>query len=556
MAGSDLTEGRAEARERWCVAALTVLALVLRAWQLQRAGLSQFDEGVYAFSGLGLTDPSQPHRLFPEQQKFSPPVYFSLVALSYLVAGASDRSAILVNVVLGAATVPALWWIARRWIGAAGAVGAAAMLALGGEHILLSRSGLTDITFALVFLIALGAVARALERPTTRQGVVAGLAVGLAWNTKYHGWFALVIAAMAIAAKWRIERISLPALRPVIRNWLVISVVAAVCYLPWTLFIQSQAGSSAGWVSYFATMLRIDWFGNLARYARELWLLEGAWSRASVAIAILLATWLRRRGAAVAWTPAAAAWAVAGAVAGAAATAVVLSVVTIVRRIRTGQVTSYGIWCMIAVLALWVVMAPLYQPYFRLLLPFSIATFILAGDAIVTLAPQDVPQPARGTSLAVLSIAVAVVIAVAMPRFTSPWLDTRSLASVAAQIDAKVPPNVPVAVIGEPPLAFYLHQRGHPSFDRATLKELDANTSPVLVVSGFYARMAPTLREGLRDRASALEILGRFPVVPSDLRLIDDYGPFKAPDYRARPDSMYDVILFRYDPARRPSARP
>jgi len=551
-----MTDGRAEARERWCVAALTVIALALRAWQLQRAGLSQFDEGVYAFSGLGLTDPSQPHRLFPEQQKFSPPVYFSLVALSYLVAGASDRSAILVNVVLGAATVPVLWWVARRWVGPAGAVAAAAMVALGGEHILLSRSGLTDVTFALVFLIALGAVARALERPTTRQGIIAGLAVGLAWNTKYHGWFALVIGAMAIGAKWRIERTPLPSLRPVIRTWVVMSVVAAACYLPWTLFIQSQAGSSSGWVSYFATMLRIDWFGNLARYARELWLLEGAWSRASVAIGILLATWIRRRDAAVAWTPAVAAWTVAGAALGAAATAVVLSIVTIARRLRSQEATSYGIWCMIALLALWVVMAPLYQPYFRLLLPFSIATFILAGDAVVGLVPQDAPQSTRGASLGVLSLAASVLIAVAMPRFASPWFDTRSLASVAREIDAKVPPNAPVAVIGEPPLAFYLHRLGHPSFDRATLKELDGSTSPVLVASGFYARMAPTLRDGLRDREPALEILGRFPVIPSDLRLIDDYGPFRAPDYRTRPDSMYDVILFRYDPARRAPVSP
>ncbi len=533
--------------------ALTLTALALRSWQLQLAGLSQFDEGVYVFSGLGLTDPSQPHRLFPDQQKFSPPVYFSLVALSYLVAGVSDRSAILVNVILGAASVPALWWVARRWVGASAALAAAAMLALGGVHILLSRAALTDVTFALVFLIALGAVARALERADVRSGVLAGLAVGLAWNTKYHGWFALVIGAMALVAKWRIEGIPLASLRPAIRTWGIIAVVAVTCYLPWTLFIQSQAGSSAGWVAYFATMLRIDWFGNLAKYAGELWLLEGAWSRASVALAIVLAVWSRSRASATRLSWPVAGVAIAGAALGAAGTALILSIAAIVRRLKAKAPTPYFVWCMIGVLALWFVMAPLYQPYFRLLLPFSIATFVLAGDTLAVLVHRDAATPGSSVAPGWIALAVGLMVAVLMPRATSPWLPTRALANVAEAIDRQVPAGAPVAVIGEPPLAFYLHQRGHPSFDRATLKELDSSTSPAFFVAGFYARKAPTLRDGLRERAPALQELGRFPIVPSDLRLIDDYGPFGAWAYRAHPDSMYDLILYRYDPARRTS---
>lgn len=536
------------------VAALAVTALALRTWQLQRAGLSQFDEGVYAFSGLGLMDPTQPHRLFPEQQKFSPPVYFSLVALSYLVAGVSDRSAILVNVILGTATVPALWWVARRWVGPSAALAAAAMLALGGAHILLSRAALTDVTFALVFLVALGAVARALERTDTRSAVVAGLAVGLAWNTKYHGWFALVIAAMAIGARWRIEGTSLAALRPAMRTWVIMFVVAAACYLPWAVFIQSQAGSSVGWAAYFATMLRIDWFGNVATYARAQWLLEGAWSRTSVALAIVVALLSRPHAVVARLSLPAAGLAVAGAALGATGSAVILASLTIVRRLKAKSPTSYGLWCMIALLALWFVMAPLYQPYFRLLLPFSIATFVLAGDSIALLTQRDPGKAELSVAPGVIALAAALTLAVLMPRKMSPWRSTRSLADVAEAIDRQVPAGASIAVIGEPPLKFYLHQRGHPSFDRVTLKQLDSVTSPALVVSGYYARKAPSLRTELRDRSAALEILGRFPMVPSDLRLLDDYGPRWAPVYRARPDSMYDLMLYRYDPARRASA--
>lgn len=549
MRGSDAATDQATVRERWIVAALTFVALSLRAWQLQRAGLSQFDEGVYTFSALGLTDPSQPHRLFPEQQKFSPPVYFSLAALSYLLGGASDRSAIVVNVLLGAATVPALWWVARRWVGAPAAVAAAALVALSEAHILLSRAALTDVTFALVFLLALGAVAWALERADVPSAVLAGLAVGLAWNTKYHGWFALVIGAMAIAAKWRIEGIAIAALRPAIRAWVTVSVVAVACYVPWMVFIQSQSGSTSGWASYFATMLRIHWIDNLVRHARQQWLLEGVWSRLSVVVAIVVAAAIRRRKAA----PSArlASVAVLGAALGAAGAAAGLTLAAIWR--RRGSAASYGVWCAIGVVALWLVMAPLYQPYFRLLLPFSLATFMLAGDTIAQwLGGAD--EKALSPRAAGLALAVAVVIALGLPRPTSAWRPGRSLAAAADAIDRQVAPGTPVAVIGEPGLAFYLHQRGHPAFGRATLKELDSSNVPALVVAGHYARKAPTLRDGLRDRAPALEVLGRYPVVPSDLRLIDDYSPAGAQQYRLLPDTMYDLVLYRYDPARRPRA--
>jgi hypothetical protein len=206
---------------------------------------------------------------------------------------------------------------------------------------------------------------------------------------------------------------------------------------------------------------------------------------------------------------------------------------------------------MIALVTLWVVMAPLYQPYFRLLLPFSLATFVLAGVSLPPLVEGSASRGSIGRALGTLATPVALSVAVLMPRFIWPWLDTRSLANAAGAIDAKVPAGVPVAVIGEPSLAFYLHRRGHHSFDRSTLRELDASGSPVLVVTGVYARKAQVLRDGLRDRAHGLEILGRYPVDPSDLRLLDDYGSVDAPRYRARPDSMYDLILYRYDPSKR-----
>ncbi len=552
MSGLDQSTRRtATPRELWLVTALTAVAFGMRVWQLQHAGLSQFDEGVYVFSGLGLVDPSQPHRLFPDQQKFSPPVYFSLVALSYLLGGISDRSAIFVNVVLGTLTVPALWCVARQWVGGPAAVAAAAMLAVAGNHVELSRVALTDVTFALVFLLALGAVRWALDATRTASSIAAGLVVGLAWNTKYHGWFALVLGAMVIAARWRVEGEPLAALRQRIKSWLIMSAVALLCYLPWTLFIQGQSGATAGWAAYFATMLRINWIGNLVIHAQRLWMLESPWSRASVGAALLLVALVRTARPRL--SRRALFLAVLGAILGAAGTAVGLSIWVAWREWRSRP--STGVWLAIAVVVLWIVMAPLYQPYFRLLLPFSIATFILTGRAMEWLAVEDAGTHAAPRWAVPAVLAGSLAIAMAMPSRSSAWRSARGLAEAAETIDTLVPRGAPVAVIGEPPLAFYLHQRGHPSFDRTVLPDLDRATTPMYVVTGHYARRAPSLRDGLAERRVAIEPIGRIPVDPTDLRLFDDYSPGGAVAYRQHPDTMYDLVLFRFDPSKRHPAK-
>jgi len=102
---------------------LVVLGFVFRAWQISGIELDHFDEGVYVFSALGLADPSQPHRLYPDQIRFSPPVYFTLVAFFYSAFHSPvDLTAIMTNVVLGTLTIVAIWWIARSWFGRAGVV--------------------------------------------------------------------------------------------------------------------------------------------------------------------------------------------------------------------------------------------------------------------------------------------------------------------------------------------------------------------------------------------------------------------------------------------------
>ena len=126
-------------------------------------------------------------------------MFFSLVGLAYYVfGGPSDIAAILINTILGTLTVGLVWWVGRSWFGPQTGIAAAALLAFSEYHIGLSRTALTDVAFGFFFLLALACVVVAFQRQSIGLSIVAGLMVGLAWNTKYHGWFALLIAGAAL----------------------------------------------------------------------------------------------------------------------------------------------------------------------------------------------------------------------------------------------------------------------------------------------------------------------------------------------------------------------
>ena len=118
---------------------ICLLGFGFRAWDVSSVGIDHFDEGVYALSGLSLIEPEWD--LYFKQTEFSPPLFFTLVGLSYRMAGQpSGEAAIAVNVVLGALTIPLLWWVGRIWFGAPAGIFAAALLAFSEYHITLSRA--------------------------------------------------------------------------------------------------------------------------------------------------------------------------------------------------------------------------------------------------------------------------------------------------------------------------------------------------------------------------------------------------------------------------------
>ena len=152
---------------------------------------------VFSPRGLGGLDPT----VIP----YAPPGFPFLVGLAYgllrrrrhLGDPGLDRGRDPDDPAVGMAGLPDL----RAGAGAA----AAAFAAMSGPHIAFSRMALTDASFLLFWLIAIGLGQRFLERPGPGRAAALGLAVGVAQLFKYNGWIAGVLVALGAVA-WTLIR--------------------------------------------------------------------------------------------------------------------------------------------------------------------------------------------------------------------------------------------------------------------------------------------------------------------------------------------------------------
>src|SRR4051812_3081995 len=167
-------------REVVAVLAFTAFGASLRLWGFGKLGLTHFDEGVYALSGLWAIVPGGLRSLDPMLIPYAPPGYPMAVGVAYLLFGVADLSAIAVSAACGIATIPVAAWVGRRTFGPGAGASASAMAAMSMAHAAFSRKALTDVPFLLAWLVALGVGGRCLERPGLARATAFGVAVGAA----------------------------------------------------------------------------------------------------------------------------------------------------------------------------------------------------------------------------------------------------------------------------------------------------------------------------------------------------------------------------------------
>lgn len=231
-------------REAYAIAVVTLAGAILRLWRIDRLGLTHFDEGIYALSGLWIFRPHGLWDLDPSVIPYAPPGTPIWIGLSYLFLGASDFAAIAPSLVFGLLTIPLVAWIGRRSFGPGAGGAAAAMIAFSGPHIAFSRMALTDVSFLFFWLLAIALGMRYIEKPRIDTSIAFGLAVGLAQNLKYNGILTGLIVAFVAAIDAFVSMINRreSAWKRTIAWGNAAAIVAAFTYLPWYRFVERTSG--------------------------------------------------------------------------------------------------------------------------------------------------------------------------------------------------------------------------------------------------------------------------------------------------------------------------
>jgi 4-amino-4-deoxy-L-arabinose transferase-like glycosyltransferase len=265
-------------REWLAVAAVTAIGFGLRTWPVGGLGLSHFDEGIYALVSTWSLQPKGLSGLDPTLISYAPPGYPILGGLAYWLLGRSDGALIAVSQLAGTLTIPVVAWLARRTFGPGAGYASAVLCAFSGSHIAFSRMALTDSSFVLAWLVAIGLGMRFLERPTFARGVAMGVMVGLAQQFKYNGWLTggIVVGAAMLGLLTKPEdRRPGPMARTF--GWGAVGGLAAwLVVWPWYAFVERHGGYSAllrhqrSYLGGFG-----DWWPNLLTQADQATALSG-----------------------------------------------------------------------------------------------------------------------------------------------------------------------------------------------------------------------------------------------------------------------------------------
>ncbi len=524
----------------WKLVLIIVLGGLIRVASLSDIGIDHFDAGAYAESAAAHRDSSS--ALFPRQHFLSPPVFFSLAGW---LAGATglpiDESLSWVSALLGTLTVLVVFLLGRVWLSNRAGLFAAAVIGLSAHHTVLSRCGLTDAAFCAFFLLALLAHSIAHRRDSWWLAVVAGIAVGVAWNTKYHGWLAGVIAAAATTpdfirgsriVRWRI-----------FGRHGIATLVAMACYAPWFLHICQMEGgygalaaehrrflSDAGrflahagrhlesWRFFDAPMAHLGFLGGLLVIA------DGRGVRRAFLIVTLFGLSFFVSTAAVVLALA------------------LLGSITALRdgtwRQRAWPLAFFGLFC---------VLTPLYRPYNRLAMPLILAAAILAPTGVRFL---EQALRAKLKLTGAILLAIATFHGVTFDREAKPaatiYGDTAGMRDAAQRIAVLLQDEGvqgAVYVVGEPPIVHYLREA---DIDARAVDELGSVTKrPMTFIMGIYAMRTPVNRAFLE--ANRERVTGMFDesVRVSDIRLLDDFNPTEARAIRASEERPHRLRVYR-----------
>ena len=237
--------GRALPHPRPELAGLLALAALLNLWALSRNGWAN----EYYSAAVRSMSSSWHNFLYASfdaggiMTVDKPPLALWVQALSVRVFGFHSLSILVPQALMGVASVALVYDLTRRRWGRAAGFAAGLVLALTPIAVAISRHNNPDALLVLCCVAAIWCLGRALEDGRTRWLVLAGVSVGLGFETKMAVAL-MVVPGIAAAWLWIAPRGRLAALRQLLAGGAALIVVGGA----WPLLVALTPAGDRPWI--------------------------------------------------------------------------------------------------------------------------------------------------------------------------------------------------------------------------------------------------------------------------------------------------------------------
>ncbi len=210
------------------VGAVTLLAIGVRAWQLDSIPIPISDESAAALYSIEILHRSFTNPFISGWYGF-PSLWFFLTTPFLNTLGTTFFAIRLLPMLLGSLCIPVLIWAVRPVLSRQTALLSGVTLALLGIHIHFSRYGLNNIVDSVTSIVLFGLIVRYRNRPTVNMATAIGLTIGAALYGYVSARVFPLIVLLSITAEvardrstWRIH----------LSNLMVIAVTSFVVAAP------------------------------------------------------------------------------------------------------------------------------------------------------------------------------------------------------------------------------------------------------------------------------------------------------------------------------------
>lgn len=268
------------------VIAVCLLGALFRCQFLSGMAIEHFDEGVYA-SNLWFS-PEQGAE-YPGRYFYAPPLFPLLIEWSMILLGSGPWVTFLPSLILGTLTVPLIWWVARNWFGPAAGLVAAILASFSDLHLIYSRAALTDVALGFCLLLGVFLIWKSYLCLGWKWPVLAGAVVGAGWAVKYNGWLPLAVGLSGLVPWFLVQRRQLGDKTGYFLRWAAIAGVAFLVWSPVLIGLQKWGGYSVVASNHSRYVVGFSgWLDSFLRQVENHELMQGTLSDTGLGLVCLV----------------------------------------------------------------------------------------------------------------------------------------------------------------------------------------------------------------------------------------------------------------------------